>query len=290
MNSGAPTTAVTAPTASSLGATTVRASVSAKTTAMAPPSAVVGNNVRIGRGVINRPGSLKVGETLQTGESSGAKINVGTALIRVGASEETDHPPVDPSGLSHHSLQLAEEFVTCVYANFLVTVLLRVRGLVFSAAAIYVCIIFSTISYPFEPAPQLRTLAILLFLLRILAGRSLALAGTRSPNIDAGGNIATMREISVQGIVALDCTVVLPIGQVFEEDGKFFGRTASGWDEQGRLQTQSVLHRNPDLLHPYTVRRRGWRLRFNRPRQLRRGDANQQPYFPATVPDVPSCH
>ena len=100
----------------------------------------------------------------QTAESSGTTITVGAALIRVGTSEETDHPPVDPSGLSHHSLQLAEEFVAGVYANFLVTVLLRVRGLVFSAVAIYVCIVFSTISYPFEPAPELRTLALLLFI------------------------------------------------------------------------------------------------------------------------------
>jgi len=43
-------------------------------------------------------------------------------------------------------------------------VLLRVRGLVFSAVTFYVCIIFSTISYPFEPAPELNTLAIALFL------------------------------------------------------------------------------------------------------------------------------
>jgi hypothetical protein len=46
MKSGAPTTAVTAPTETSVGATIVRASVSAKTKAMAPPSAAVGNKVR----------------------------------------------------------------------------------------------------------------------------------------------------------------------------------------------------------------------------------------------------
>ena len=97
-------------------------------------------------------------------KSSVTEINVGTALIKVGASGEADPPPLDPSGLSHNSLRLAEEFVACVYANFLVTVLLRVRGLVFSIVAFYVCIIFSTISYPFEPAPELSTLAIVLFL------------------------------------------------------------------------------------------------------------------------------
>jgi putative zinc finger protein/FecR-like protein len=39
---------------------------------------IVGSNVRIGGGRINKPGNLKVGETLETGESSGAKILVAT--------------------------------------------------------------------------------------------------------------------------------------------------------------------------------------------------------------------
>jgi len=43
MNSGAPAMAVIAPTGSSEGATMVRASVSAMTMAMAPPSAEAGN-------------------------------------------------------------------------------------------------------------------------------------------------------------------------------------------------------------------------------------------------------
>jgi len=43
-------------------------------------------------------------------------------------------------------------------------VLLRIRGLVFSAVVIYVCTTFSTISYPFQPAPELSTLAFVLFL------------------------------------------------------------------------------------------------------------------------------
>jgi hypothetical protein len=71
---------------------------------------------------------------------------------------------VDPCGLSSDSLALAEEFVGCIYANFLVTVLLRIRGLVFSVSVIYVCIVFSTVCYPFQPAPELSTLAIALFL------------------------------------------------------------------------------------------------------------------------------
>lgn len=98
-------------------------------------------------------------------KSSCTEINVGTALIKVGAGGEADPPPADPSGLSQKSLGLAEEFTACVYANFLVTVLMRVRGLVFTSVVLYVCIVFSTISYPFQPAPDLNMLAIVLFLL-----------------------------------------------------------------------------------------------------------------------------
>ena len=60
---------------------------------------IVGN-VRIGRGRINKPGSLKVGETLQTGESSGAKILIATigevdldpnSRIRLVQTRESEH-------------------------------------------------------------------------------------------------------------------------------------------------------------------------------------------------------
>jgi hypothetical protein len=104
------------------------------------------------------------GSEAKKSESPGTEINVGTALIKVGTAGEADPAPLDPSGLSHNSLRLAEEFYACVYANFLVTVLLRIRGLVFSAVVMYVCFTFSMISYPFQPAPELSTLAIVLFL------------------------------------------------------------------------------------------------------------------------------
>jgi hypothetical protein len=81
-----------------------------------------------------------------------------------GSKPETQRSVIDPCGLSRASLALADEFVGCIYANFLVTVLLRIRGMVFSVSAIYVCIVFSTVCYPFQPAPELSTLAIALFL------------------------------------------------------------------------------------------------------------------------------
>jgi len=96
--------------------------------------------------------------------SSRPEINIGNAVIKLGTAGAGDLPPINPSGLSHISLRLAEQFVACVYANFLVTVLLRVRGMVFSSVILYVCIVFSTISYPFQPAPDLNMLAVVLFL------------------------------------------------------------------------------------------------------------------------------
>jgi hypothetical protein len=69
------------------------------------------------------------------------------------------------SHLSAKSLLLAEELVACVYATFITVVLLRIRGLVFSAVVIYTALVFSSISYPFQPPASLRNLALLLFLL-----------------------------------------------------------------------------------------------------------------------------
>src|SRR5262249_11750540 len=63
------------------------------------------------------------------------------------------------------SQALAEEFVSLVYVNFLVTVLLRMRTLVLTAGGIYVLLVLSISVYPFEPNPALQTLAVALILL-----------------------------------------------------------------------------------------------------------------------------
>jgi len=60
---------------------------------------------------------------------------------------------------------LAEEYVALVYVNFLVSVLLRIRTLVISAAGMYVFIVLSLNVYPFEPHPSLQTLAVVLLLI-----------------------------------------------------------------------------------------------------------------------------
>ncbi len=87
------------------------------------------------------------------------------AIVRGEIMAGDQSPARDPSTLPVKSVQLAEELVACVYATFITVVLLRIRWLVFSAVMIYTAIVFSSASYPFQPAATLRTLALLLFLL-----------------------------------------------------------------------------------------------------------------------------
>jgi hypothetical protein len=60
---------------------------------------------------------------------------------------------------------LTEEYVTLIYANFLVTVLLRMRTMVLCAVGMYVFIILSINTYPFEPHPALQTLGVVMLVL-----------------------------------------------------------------------------------------------------------------------------
>jgi hypothetical protein len=60
---------------------------------------------------------------------------------------------------------MAEEYVALVYVNFLVSVLLRIRTLVISAGGMYVFIVLSMNTYPFEPHPALQTLSVVLLLI-----------------------------------------------------------------------------------------------------------------------------
>jgi hypothetical protein len=63
---------------------------------------------------------------------------------------------------------MAEEYAALVYVNFLVSVLLRIRTLVISAGGMYVLIVLSLNTYPFEPHPALQSLAVILLL--VMAG------------------------------------------------------------------------------------------------------------------------
>jgi hypothetical protein len=69
-------------------------------------------------------------------------------------------------------VKAAEHFICLVYLNFILTVLLRLRILAFSAAGVYVLIVLSLASYPFEPRLGIRSFLILRlfssFVVRIL--------------------------------------------------------------------------------------------------------------------------
>jgi hypothetical protein len=60
---------------------------------------------------------------------------------------------------------VAEEFVSLVYANFLTSVLLRIRTLVLEAIGIFLFLLFSISSYPFEPNPDMFTLTVFLIVI-----------------------------------------------------------------------------------------------------------------------------
>lgn len=85
------------------------------------------------------------------------------ATRRVDA-EITKREETQPNGLSVKSAKLAEELAACVYSTFITIVLLRIRWLVFTAVLLYTAIVFSSVSYPFQPKPSLRTLSLFLFL------------------------------------------------------------------------------------------------------------------------------
>jgi hypothetical protein len=106
--------------------------------------------------------AVSCGQPAEESSSISIKPGIATATIRI---TSTGNAPSDPTRLSKNALRLAEDFVASVYATFLVTVLLSIRGLVFTAVTAYACIVLSTVSYPFTPAPSLTILAVVLFTL-----------------------------------------------------------------------------------------------------------------------------
>ncbi len=73
--------------------------------------------------------------------------------------------PADAVEKKTPSQLVAEEFVSLLYANFLATVMLRIRTLVLEATGIFLFLLFSISCYPFEPNPDMFTLAVFLLLL-----------------------------------------------------------------------------------------------------------------------------
>lgn len=62
------------------------------------------------------------------------------------------------------STRLAERFVALVYLNFILTVLLRMRTLAITVGGLYIFLLISVNSYPFEPKVTLRSVAILMLM------------------------------------------------------------------------------------------------------------------------------
>jgi len=64
---------------------------------------------------------------------------------------------------------IAERFLCFVYLNFILTILLRLRWFAISVAGIYILLVLSLTSYPFEPRLAIRSFLILLLLLILFA-------------------------------------------------------------------------------------------------------------------------
>lgn len=86
----------------------------------------------------------------------------GLILSEIGSGEDVKKDDESPD-LSL-STRLAERFVALVYLNFVLTVLLRMRTLAITACGVYIFLLLSVNSYPFEPKIALRSLAILMLM------------------------------------------------------------------------------------------------------------------------------
>lgn len=63
--------------------------------------------------------------------------------------------------------RLAERFVCLAYLNFILTIIMRLRTLALTAVGMFVFLLLSVSSYPFEPKRAIRSLLVLLFLILI---------------------------------------------------------------------------------------------------------------------------
>ncbi len=59
--------------------------------------------------------------------------------------------------------ELSEHYVSLVYINYIITILLRIRTLAMAAVGIFVFDVLAVSSYPFEPRAILRTLMFTVF-------------------------------------------------------------------------------------------------------------------------------
>ena len=109
-------------------------------------------------------------------------------------------------------------------------------------------------------------LAIELFAFGIFAVRGNALAGAEAADVHPYADISSSGEIGVDGIVPRSGGVVLAVGEIFEQGGKFFAGLRSVGHEKSGRQAHTVWHGNPLLNHADAIARRHRSLR-------RRGEA-----------------
>lgn len=93
-----------------------------------------------------------------------------TRLV-TGNPNQEEIAPVTPSPLERvrsipnvSSSLLAEEFIALVYLNFIHRVLVRIRWLIIAATLVYVLLLISVKSYPFQPRAATSAFFILLFI------------------------------------------------------------------------------------------------------------------------------
>jgi uncharacterized membrane protein len=89
----------------------------------------------------------------------GAVVDGKTVTVICSDKDDKDDTELAPS------TRLAERFVALVYLNFILSVLLRMRTLAIAAGGLYILLLLSVNSYPFEPKAALLSVAILMLIL-----------------------------------------------------------------------------------------------------------------------------
>lgn len=85
----------------------------------------------------------------------------GVDMFEVSPRKETNERPRKPN--EPQEVQLLEQFVCLFYVNFILSVLMRMRALIISAAGMLVFILLSFNSYPFQPKTLLDRIFLFLF-------------------------------------------------------------------------------------------------------------------------------
>ena len=86
--------------------------------------------------------------------------------------------------------------------------------------------------------------AVLLLDLGILVGNQPAFAVAGAADVHGRNDIPALHEVGIEGVVAA-ARLVLAVGEVLEQYGKFLATCAAGWLVQVRRQADAIRHGNP---------------------------------------------